>query len=81
MASDSSHVTESQLRLIAVESARRLGYATLKDKQLEAIVTFALGNDCFIALPTGYGKSAIYGVLPFVFDTIKGIFDLVFVRL
>ena len=35
MAGDSSHATESQLRLIAVESARRLGYATLKDKQLE----------------------------------------------
>ena len=34
----------------------------LKDDQLEleAIVTFALGNDCFIALPTEYAKSAIY---------------------
>ena len=65
-------LTESQLRSIAVESAQRLGYPTLKDEQLEAIVSFAQGNDCFIALPTGYGKSAIYGVLPYVSDTIKG---------
>lgn len=66
------YFTEEQLKTIAVESAQRLGYSTLKDKQLEAIVTFVQGNDCFIALPTGYGKSAIYGVLPYVFDTIKG---------
>ena len=64
--------TEAQLRAIAVDSAQRLGYPTLKDEQLKAIVTFAQGNDCFVALPTGYGKSAIYGVLPYVFDTIKG---------
>ena len=58
---NSSHVTESQLRLIAAKSARRLGYATLKDEQLQAIVTFALGNYCFIVLPTraGYGKSGL----------------------
>ena len=68
--------TEEQLGTIAVESAQRLGYVTLKDEQLEAIVTFVQGNDCFIALPTGYGKSAIYGVLPYVFDIMKGMFTL-----
>ena len=68
--------TEEQLETIAVESAQRLGYVTLKDEHLEAIVTFVQGNDCFIALPTGYGKSAIYGVLPYVFDIMKGMFTL-----
>ena len=38
----SSHVTESQLKLIATESAWYLGYATLKGEQLEAVVTFFL---------------------------------------
>ena len=36
----------------------------LKDKQ-EAIVTFALGNDCFIALPTGYAN-LLYMLAAFV---------------
>ena len=67
----SSHVTESQLKLIATESARYLGYATLEDEQLEAVVTFSLGNDCFIALPTGYRKSAMYTLL---LSLLKGLF-------
>jgi len=66
--------TEEQLRTIAIESAQHIGYQTLKNKQLEAIVTFVCGNDCFTALPTGFGKSAIY-VLPYVFDKIKGIIN------
>ena len=36
----------------------------LKDKQVEAIETFVNGSDVFVALPTGYGKSLIYGLLP-----------------
>ena len=67
----SSHVTELQLKLIATESARYLGYATLEDEQLEAVVTFSLGNDCFIALPTGCRKSAMYTLL---LSLLKGLF-------
>ena len=37
---------------------------TLKEKQLEAIISFLKGFDVFITLPTGYGKSIIYGLLP-----------------
>ena len=48
------------------ESARQLGFDALKDKQLEAISAFVDGNDTFVSLPTGYGKSAIYAVLPYV---------------
>lgn len=29
------------------------------------------GNDVFIALPTGYGKSLCYAALPYAFDTLK----------
>ena len=40
----------------------------LKPKQLEAVVKFCSGNDMFVSLPTGYGKSIIYAILPSVFD-------------
>ena len=41
-----------------------------KDK---AIKLFCLGNDSFMSLPTRYGKSMIYTVLPLVIDKVKGI--------
>jgi len=41
----------------------------LKPKQLEAVVAFCSGMDqCFVSrLPTGYGKSIIYAILPLIF--------------
>ena len=35
----------------------------LKDKQLEAVYRFCCGNDVFVSLPTGYGKSVVYAIL------------------
>ena len=52
-------------------AVKKLGYKKLKDKQREAIVQFVNGHDCFISLPTGYGKSVCYAVLPYLFDTLK----------
>ena len=40
-----------------------LGNCSTKEKQKEAIVHFINGNDCFVSLPTGYGKSMCYGIL------------------
>ena len=54
------------------ECGSRLGYTTLKTKQLHAITSFIHGKDTFVALLTGYGKSLIYALLPLVFDTIRG---------
>ena len=54
------------------ESARDLGYDNLKDKQKEAVVAFLQGNDTFVSLPTGYGKSVIFAILPGAFDKYKG---------
>ena len=45
---------------------------TLKENQRDAIVGFCSGNDVFVSLPTGYGKSLIFAVLPLVFDKIRG---------
>ena len=44
----------------------------LKDKQVKAIERFCEGSDVFVSLPTGFGKSLIYGLLPLIFDKIKG---------
>lgn len=43
-----------------------------KDKQYDAIKSFCQGNDSFVSLPTGYGKSLIFAVLPLVMDKMKG---------
>ena len=54
------------------ESARDLGYDKLKDKQKEAVMSILQGNDTFVSLPTGYGKSIIFAMLPGAFDKYKG---------
>ena len=38
----------------------------LKDHQVRAIDSLMDGKDCMCCLPTGYGKSLIYELLPFV---------------
>ena len=49
----------------------QLGVSTLKDKQKEAIHNFVRGHDCFVILPTGYGKTLCYALLPLVFDHLR----------
>ena len=41
------------------------------DDQLAAIQAFVEGNDVFVALPTGFGKSYCFGPLPLVFDHMR----------
>lgn len=36
----------------------------LKDKQLDTLKALYEGNDCISVLPTGYGKSIIFHMLP-----------------
>ena len=67
------------LTKIVVESAKLSGiWVLIHSKQIEAISSFVQGNDTFVSLPTGYGKSVIYVVLPYVFDRliIKLIYSL-----
>jgi len=40
----------------------------LKPMKPEAVQSFVTGKDTFVALPTGYGKSVIFAVLPLLFD-------------
>jgi len=40
---------------------------------IDALLSKLNGKDTFVALHTGFGKSAIFGILPFAFDEMKGI--------
>ena len=50
---------------------KQLGYDKLRPKQIEAMSSFIEGNDVFVSLPTGYGKSIIYAALPYAFDKLN----------
>ena len=54
------------------EVLKETGYMQLKPKQQEAIKGFVSGKDVFASLPTGYGKSVIYDILPSLFNNING---------
>ena len=53
-------------------AVKKMGLASLKDKQVEAILSFVGGKDVFVSLPTDYGKSIIYAILPQVYDELLG---------
>ena len=55
-----------------MDAAKRLGFGDLPPQQMEAIRTFMQGEDVFVSLPTGYGKSLIYSVLPYAYDELLG---------
>ena len=46
-------------------------HAKVKDEQFRVIEDVVRGRDTFVSLPTGYGKSLCYGVLPWVFDELS----------
>jgi len=58
--------------LIIHDVAEQMGIHSLKPKQLEAISAFLSEKDVFVSLPTGYGKSIIFTLLPAVFNRIRG---------
>ena len=53
----------------AREAARALGGFTLKVEQMKVVTSVLQGRDVF--LPTGYGKTLCYAVLPGAFDCLQ----------
>ena len=62
---------EAEIRTSAAQAARELGYV-LKPKQEEAVLAFVGGQDVFVSLPTGFGKTLCFAVLPWTFDQLRG---------
>ena len=60
-----------QLKRVIQSAGECMGYAKVKDEQVRVIIDVVRGRDTFISLPTGYGKSLCYGVLPWVFDELS----------
>ena len=63
---------EMGMQTAIIESGKQLGYDKLRPKQIQAMSSFIEGNDVFVSLPTGYGKSIIYAALPYAFDKLRG---------
>ena len=57
--------------LAAREAARALGGFTLKAEQMKVVTSVLQGRDVFAVLPTGYGKTLCYAVLPGAFDFLQ----------
>ena len=71
MASSADVVVEEREFLDAIEHGLRcIGRSslTLKPQQLKAVRHVYNGKDVFLWLPTGFGKSVCYELLPFVMD-------------
>ena len=48
-----------------------LGYDDLREEQTKVLCPFVEGREVFVPLPTGFGKSLCYVLLPLVFDSLK----------
>jgi len=58
----------------ALEKAiKDLGFDKIKPKQRKAIEAFVSVNDVFVSLPTVYGKSIIYVIIPKLFEKFQNL--------
>jgi len=73
MAESMSQTTAYRIDDAIKRASQEMSLYPLKPKQLEAVRTFMSGKDTFVSLPTGYGKSAIYAILPLAFDCLLGL--------
>jgi ATP-dependent DNA helicase RecQ len=60
----------SELKCAISYALRSIGKPSiqLKNEQEEALASVYKGQDTFVWLPTGYGKSICYECLPFLYD-------------
>ena len=59
-----SGVSVERLDVALQSSCRALGVESLKEHQREAIEYFVKGDDVLVCLPTGYGKSLCFAIVP-----------------
>ena len=53
-----------------------VGYSALRERQQQIVKAFVPGQDVFVALPTGSGKSLCFCILPAGYDILRGVENL-----
>ena len=70
MADDVAY-SDNEIKAAISKAVEYTGYSSLTNEQYEAVSNFVAGQDVFVSLPTGVGKSLCYLVLPVVFDYLR----------
>ena len=65
-------IREEKLEAAVDNAAKAIGIYELKEEQKTAVCSLVSGNDVFVSLPTGYGKSICFVLLPLVFERVRG---------
>ena len=69
----SNKLTTEDANAVIAASVRNLAYSSVKEKQMLVIVNFLIGNDVFVAFPTGNDYSVFSIFLPATFDRLKSV--------
>ena len=71
-----SYISKDDLGEVIDRSMAILGYTACKPEQKDAARSVLYGKDVFVSVPTGYGKSAIFQMLPtcaeMLLSTVEG---------
>ena len=69
----------------ALEESGKISGLTNLSRNRSSYWSIFSGKDVFVSLPTGYGKSIIYAILPTMFDKLRGsdvgVYNYVFIIL
>ena len=63
-------VTFTRVTRAIEDLVKAIGYEKVRQEQLDIVLNFLKGNDVFVSLWTGGGKSLCYACLPFVYDRL-----------
>ena len=66
-----SHYSSDELSRSLHSAADKLGIENFREEQMDALKAFLRGQDVFVNLPTGFGKSAIFQAAPFCWDFLR----------